>query len=87
MKKHRGFSDAYSNRGIIYAEQGNYDLALADFDTALQLDQEEINIYMNRATTYERMKKYELAIKDLHKVLSLDPHMLEARLKLKSLTK
>ena len=42
----------YVNRGISYAEQGEYDRAIRDFDQALRLDPNDAAAYINRGEAY-----------------------------------
>ena len=49
-------------------------MALKDFDRAIQLNPNESLIYTNRAAAYEGLRKYDLAIKDCDKALALDPN-------------
>lgn len=44
----------YVNRGIIQFHRGSYDLALADFDRALALDEDQPEAMLNKAITLMR---------------------------------
>ena len=78
---------AYNARGKARsAVYGQRDLALSDFNKAIQIDQENIFSYLNRAATYkdaalyandqkEKSKNLEKALKDLSVVSSLKPDL------------
>ncbi|MEM0987772.1 MAG: tetratricopeptide repeat protein [Pseudomonadota bacterium] len=53
---------AYNNRGYAYNETGDYDLALQDLATALELDPQHGNAHHNRGVTYEYMGDHERAV-------------------------
>ena len=42
----------YVNRGIAYMAKGHYDLAIRDFNKALEIDPSSVEIYLNRGTPY-----------------------------------
>jgi len=66
-------ASAYNERGIAYAMQEKFDLALADFNRSIELDPKSPNGYYNRALVYGRTEKYEKSIADCTKTLELDP--------------
>ena len=41
-----------SDRGVVYANQGNYDKAISDFTEAIRLDPQFAPAYYNRGTAY-----------------------------------
>lgn len=43
---------AYLNRGTIYADQKNYDLAIADYDKAIDLDENMASAYQRRGDAF-----------------------------------
>ena len=49
-------ADIYYNRGWIYAEMGNDDLALKDYSYALELDNNHADAYFNRGVIYLKKK-------------------------------
>ena len=61
-------------RGEIYSEDKKYDLALSDFDKAIEvaLEYEKAKGYAKRASIYLYSNKLELAIADLTKVIELN---------------
>lgn len=57
-------AEATALRGLAYYQQGNYGAALADFDTALQLNPDMVDIYAYRAAANFHQKDYEAALAD-----------------------
>ena len=64
----------YVYRGIAYYSRGDYDKALADFDTASTLDKNAAEAYYNMALTYERMENSKSALSAYDKLLEVSPH-------------
>jgi tetratricopeptide (TPR) repeat protein len=64
---------AYLNRGNIYLNQGKFEEALLNYDTALTINPDFINGYSNRAQAYIRLNKHSNALKDLNTALTLSP--------------
>jgi len=55
----------FVDRGDCYMQSGKYELALADYTKAVQIDDTKSgDIYLHRAGAYEKMKKPELAKQD-----------------------
>jgi len=66
------FYAAYLNLGGINKKRKEYDLALNNFNKALEMDNEILKIYLSRASTYYEMGKLEEAVKDIDHILSID---------------
>ena len=64
---------AYGNRGRLYADQGKFDLAIADFDHALALEPDDYDIYNERGRSYRVTNQIDRAIADLTKSIALKP--------------
>lgn len=64
---------AYTCRGIAYANKGLYDLAIADFNSAITLDPKFNPAFINRGITYSRNKDYDLALDDFNKAVLQSP--------------
>jgi tetratricopeptide (TPR) repeat protein len=62
----------FRNRGNYYRDEGQRDLAMADYNSALALKQEDDGIYNSRAKLYFGQEKYQLALTDYDKAISLD---------------
>jgi lipoprotein NlpI len=64
---------AYYTRGTEWANQGNHDRALADFDLALELDRTLAPAYYNRALSWSSKGESNRAIADYDSALKLRP--------------
>ena len=58
-------SYAYSIRGNLYAEKGEKELALKDYNQAILLDPKFAEAYANRGIVYAQMNNSQQAIQDL----------------------
>lgn len=61
----------YSNRGIILANHGELDKAIADQNMAISLDPKSARAHINRANDYYRAKRHAEAIADYDVAISL----------------
>ena len=61
----------YSNRGIILANSGQLDRAIADHNLAVQLDPQSVRAYINRANTLFRARRYAEALADYDQAIDL----------------
>jgi tetratricopeptide (TPR) repeat protein len=68
----------YQARGVAFGNYGQFDLALLDFDKAVQLNPNNVEILYDRAVTLERKGTLDDAILDLDKVLQLQPDYKQA---------
>ncbi|MCA2896703.1 tetratricopeptide repeat-containing S1 family peptidase, partial [Microcystis sp. M039S1] len=68
----------YYNRGNLYYYQQKYDLALSDYDKAIELNPNYAKAYYNRGVLYYDQKKYELALADWNKAIELNPNFTDA---------
>ena len=53
---------AYNNRGNAYAEKGDYDRAIQDFDQSIKLTPTYAKPFNNRGVAYLRKGEYDVAI-------------------------
>jgi tetratricopeptide (TPR) repeat protein len=60
-------------RGVAHHKLANYDLAIADFDNAIQLNPNRAETYFYRGKAYYDKGNYALAIADFDKAIQLDP--------------
>lgn len=63
----------YYNRGFAYFKKGQYDKAIADYTTAIELGPPNERLYQARAAAYESIKEYDKAIGDLNKAVAFAP--------------
>ncbi|MFP5221404.1 MAG: tetratricopeptide repeat protein [Acidobacteriota bacterium] len=64
-------ANALANRGAAYANKKNYDLAMNDFNKALEIKPDLTNAYYERARLYAMLGKHAEAVQDLDKVIGM----------------
>ena len=64
------FAEAYRGRGFAYYKEDLFDLALEDFDKAIELKPGLARAYADRATLFQDSGETEKAIADLEKAIS-----------------
>jgi tetratricopeptide (TPR) repeat protein len=69
---------ALNRRGQARADEGQVDLALADFRAALEYDPENYRALHNRAVTYAQNGQFAEAFDDLSRVIQLKPDFAKA---------
>lgn len=68
----------YQKNGDSNFVKGDYDLAVVNYNKAIDLNPKEASIYLSRGLVYYNRKFYELAIADYSKVIEIDPEELMA---------
>ncbi len=71
---------AYLARALFYDQAGEFDLALADYTTAIQLAPDDPLNYYNRGGLYADMESYDLALDDFARAIDLDAGFIDAYL-------
>jgi regulator of sirC expression with transglutaminase-like and TPR domain len=66
-------SVTYSNRGLEYSQDRQYDRALSDYDQAIKLNPAEPLSYSNRAVAWHQKGDFDRALADLDKAVQLSP--------------
>ncbi len=69
---------AYLNRGKAYEDQGNYQLAIADWTKAVAIDQRNRKAYYNLGNAQLRVGDYTGAIQNYTQAVKVDPGFKEA---------
>ena len=69
---------AYTNRGLLYANQAKYQLALQDYTKAIGSEPKYAPAYNNRALVYTIQHQYDKAIQDYTKAIRLVPNYVSA---------
>lgn len=64
---------AYAGRGVAYAKQAEYDMALKDFMSAEKLDPSNPLVLFNKGLALSYLHDYKNAIRELSKAIELDP--------------
>lgn len=67
----RDLAATHTNRGIIYAANGQLDRAMKDHNKAASLAPEMGKIYINRGNVYHQTKEYVTALADYDRALEL----------------
>ncbi|MCZ8040634.1 MAG: tetratricopeptide repeat protein, partial [Microcystis sp. LE17-20A] len=62
----------YGNRGLVYHNQQKYELALSDYNKAIDINPNFAMAYNNRGNLYQDLQKYELALDDYNKAIELN---------------
>jgi len=68
----RDLAATYSNRGLIYAGNGELEKALADHNKAIEILPTLGQAYINRGNVYHHMQRYEAALADYRKAIALE---------------
>ncbi|HEY9763867.1 MAG TPA: tetratricopeptide repeat protein [Trichocoleus sp.] len=72
----------YSNRGLVHLWSGRFERALADCDSALQLNPRLDQAYNNRANCYVALNRRDEAVADYNRAVDLNPFNVRARVNL-----
>jgi tetratricopeptide (TPR) repeat protein len=64
----------FADRGISYAQSGDYDRAIADLSQAIRLNPKDDNAYNWRAYAYSQKRDYDRAIADYNQAIRLNPN-------------
>jgi tetratricopeptide (TPR) repeat protein len=65
---------SYNNRGIAYSAKNQFDLAIDDFNKAIELSPKYAHAFNSRGTTYIKQNLFELAIADFNTAIDLKPN-------------
>ncbi len=68
IEKNNFIADAHNNLGIIYTDQGKYELAKAAFKQAIKVDAEYKTAYMNIGVVYDKEKQHRKAL-EMYKIV------------------
>ena len=77
LKNHK-VAFAYNFRGLAYADQGQYSLAMTDYNAAIALDKKFAEALNNRGIIYGIMGKKMNALKDYDEAQRLNPKFADA---------
>ncbi len=78
LKHYPDNATGYGNRGEAYRDNGQYDLALADFNKAIASDPKYAQGYNSRGQLYAMRGNIDAALQDFLKVIDLNPRFDEA---------
>ena len=63
------------NRGSSHAHKGEWEDAVADYSTALQLDRHDARSFLRRSQAYAKIGERAKSQEDLEEALQLDPSL------------
>lgn len=63
----------YNDRGVIYVKKGEYALAMADFNKAIELNSKYYEVYHNRGIVYSTTGQDDLALQEFARSLQINP--------------
>lgn len=66
-------AEVWSNRGNVYAAQNKMELAIADYDKAVELAPEAVDPLVNRGVAWEVLREWDKAIADYNRALKINP--------------
>jgi tetratricopeptide (TPR) repeat protein len=70
-----GMADAYSNRGAVLTDVGEYQEAIADLGQAIMLNPSLATAYINRANAYANLDLLQNSLDDYHEAIRLNSNM------------
>jgi tetratricopeptide (TPR) repeat protein len=71
-------ANAFYNRGLLYAKNGDISLAVKDFDQAIRLNPNDPEAFNNRCWVRAVSGELELALRDCNEALRLRPNFADA---------
>jgi tetratricopeptide (TPR) repeat protein len=77
-QSNRDLAIIQNNRGVDYAGQQKWDLAVADFNRAIALNPNHAEAYNLRGNVYANQEKWNLAVADYTQVIRLNPNHAKA---------
>lgn len=70
--------ESYIQEGVHCRQQGNFQMAIASFGKAININRQHPDPWYHRALTWGHMGQYERAINDFNRVISLDSSFADA---------
>jgi protein O-mannosyl-transferase len=78
IRENRRMAFAYNFRGLGYAEKGNYQQAIEDYNMALKIDSQYGEALNNRANAYGIIGQNDLALQDFKQIITINPKFADA---------
>ncbi|MEZ4669361.1 MAG: tetratricopeptide repeat protein [Anaerolineae bacterium] len=66
-------SSAYASRGCVYKEMNQIELAIEDFDHAIEFDAQNALAYAHRGVIYIKLQDWTRALSDYNQFIALQP--------------
>ena len=67
-------SQVYLLSGEVHRSRGEYDWAIEDYDTVIEMNPDNVEAYIYRGLAYHHKGKYDRAIEDFTKAIKLKPN-------------
>ena len=71
-------SKDFYNQGVAHSKKGETDLAISDYNKALEINPKYDGAYINHGVAYGQKGEYDQAISDCNKALEINPDFAEA---------
>jgi tetratricopeptide (TPR) repeat protein len=68
----------YNNLGIIYEKKGEHDIAILNFNKAIELDSKFPDAHYNKGSLLVKLKDFDNALESLNKAIELSPNFINA---------
>ena len=72
------YAEIYNNRGVSYNDLGQHELAISDYDKALELNPNYADAYNNRGLAHALLGNFQQAIADATRAIKIDPNHVTA---------
>ncbi len=70
-------AEAYFNRGLAYASNGQYEEAITDYTRALEINPRYALAFYHRGVAYDNKGQHEQAIADYTRAFDINPSLAE----------
>lgn len=68
------YAEAWNRRAVLFFNEGKYDEAIADLESAIQNEPRHFGAWIGLAMIFESIERYEAALKAYDKALEIHPH-------------
>ncbi len=78
IRANPGVATYYNDRGLVWSDRHEYDIAIADYNAAIRHESNEAIYFNNRGNAWYKKKEYDKAIADYNEAIRLDPKYADA---------